>query len=268
MASHHLMLGHGLAVPAIRSAVPDARLGITLNLYPVHPLADAAGMHDPAGYDDAVRRIDGLANRWFLDPVLRGRYPEDVLADLADVAPGDFIEPGDEAVIAAPLDFLGVNYYTRHMVAPSAFPGSNRVDFGTRGAPRTAMGWEVYPGGLVELLDRLHREYPPIPIVVTENGAAFADDPDPDGRIRDHDRVSYLAHHVGAAATARQRGIPLDGYFAWSLMDNFEWGEGNDKRFGLVYIDYTTQERTIKDSGHWYASWIRRHREETESTVD
>ena len=262
-ASHHLLLGHGLAASTLRECVPDAQVGITLNLYPVVPAHDEASPGDHLAHADAVRRIDGLANRWFLDPVLRGHYPEDVLADLEPVIPAGLVQAGDGDVISAPLDFLGVNYYTRHVVGPSPYPGASTFEFRHRDAAHTDMGWEIHPDGLVEVLERLHREYPPIPLVITENGAAFRDEPDALGRVRDDDRVSYLARHISAAATACSRGVPLIGYFAWSLMDNFEWAEGLAKRFGLTYVDYATQARTLKDSGRWYAGWIRRSRSAT-----
>jgi beta-glucosidase len=249
-ASHHLMLGHGLAVQAIRARVPEAQVGITLNLYPV------AGPHDGHGVDDAVRRIDGLSNRWFLDPVLRGSYPKDVVEDVAHVSDLAFVADGDLETTSAPLDFLGVNYYTRHVVAPGAFPGTGLVDFTDRGLPTTAMGWEVDAEGLFDILTRVTRDYGDLPLVMTENGAAFDDEVAPDGAVHDARRIDFLASHLGAAARAVQAGVPLKGYFAWSLMDNFEWAEGYAKRFGIVHVDFETQERTVKDSGRWYAAFL------------
>jgi beta-glucosidase len=248
-ASHHLLLGHGLAVPELRSRIPDARAGITLNLYPV------AAAHDGHGTEAAVRRIDGLSNRWFLDPVLRGSYPKDVVEDVAHVSDLAFVRDGDTEVISAPLDFLGVNYYSRHVVSPGPFPGSASVSFSRRGLPTTAMGWEIDADGLFDILTRVTRDYGDIPLVMTENGAAF-DDSLVDGRVADRDRVDFLASHLLAGARAIEAGVPLEGYFAWSLMDNFEWAEGYAKRFGIVHVDFETQQRTVKDSGRWYAAFL------------
>jgi beta-glucosidase len=248
-ASHHLMLGHGLAVPELRSRVADAQVGITLNLYPV------MAAHDGHGTEAAVRRIDGLSNRWFLDPVLRGEYPKDVVEDVSHLTDLAFVHDGDTELINAPLDFLGVNYYTRHVVGPGAFPGSVAVDFSSRGLPTTAMGWEVDADGLFDILTRVTRDYGDIPLVMTENGAAF-DDALVNGRVADADRVAFLAAHLDAGARAIEEGVPLQGYFAWSLMDNFEWAEGYAKRFGIVHVDFATQERTVKDSGRWYAAFL------------
>jgi beta-glucosidase len=249
-AAHHLMVGHGLAVEAMRAARSTSRIGVTLNLYAVSPVG--LGADDV----DAARRIDGLANRWFLDPVLLGRYPADVVADVAGVTDMGFVHDGDLARIAVPLDLLGVNYYSRYVVAaadgtpsaeaptprstwrpPSTWPGSEDVRFGDRGLPVTAMGWEIDPAGLLETLRRVHREYPEIPIYITENGAAFDDAPAPDGRIDDGDRIRYIDAHLRACLRAAEEGVPVRGYLAWSLMDNFEWAEGYTKTFGLIEID-------------------------------
>ena len=255
-ASHHLLLGHGLAVQRLREIVPDAQVGVTVNLYPVTPMDDS-GRHD-----DAVRRVDGLMNRWFLDPLLTGGYPKDVLADLAPVTDAAFILDGDTETIHQPLDFLGVNYYTRHVVGAGLWPGSSEVRFQLEnGLPRTATGWDVDPAGLVDILSQVQRDYPPIPVYLTENGAAF-DDEVVDGTVRDADRVDYIRSHLASLATMREQGMDIRGYFAWSLMDNFEWAEGYDKRFGIVHVDYETQVRTPKDSARWYADLIRRHRTE------
>ncbi|HLV59376.1 MAG TPA: GH1 family beta-glucosidase [Natronosporangium sp.] len=263
-AAHHLLLGHGLATRALRAAAPDAEVGTTLNLYAVSP----AG---PGEADaDAARRIDGLMNRFFLDPLLRGRYPTDVVADLAGVTGFDHVRDGDLAVIATPTTFLAVNYYSRHVVAappdgarpdrpgtPSPWPGSEGVRFVGRGLPTTAMGWEIDPGGLTETLLRLHREYPPLPLYVTENGAAFEDVVGPGGVVEDPDRIRFLAAHLRAGHEAIAAGVPLRGYFVWSLLDNFEWAHGYRARFGLVRVDYPTQRRIPKASARWYAQVIR-----------
>ncbi|MEQ4718463.1 GH1 family beta-glucosidase [Nonomuraea sp. B19D2] len=261
--AHHLNLAHGLAVQAM-----DARrVGGCVNLYAVTPATDSAEDLE------AARRIDGLQNRFFLDALLTGRYPEDVLADLPVEI--DFIEPGDMKTIGAPIDVLLVNYYSRFTVsgapggkqsaaaAPtdtaSPWVGSEHVSFVTAGLPVTAMGWEIDESGLVEVLTRVAREYPPIPMVVSENGAAF-DDVLEDGRIHDRERQAYVEAHLGACKEAIEAGVPLEGYFAWSLMDNFEWAWGYGKRFGLVRVDFETQERLLKDSALWYSEIIRQNR--------
>ncbi|MFJ5986063.1 GH1 family beta-glucosidase [Lentzea sp. NPDC092896] len=247
-AAHHLLLGHGLAA----RAMPDARVGITLNLS--HVTAGSATEADL----DAARRIDGMQNRLFLDPVLRAEYPDDVLRDLGPVTGFEHVQEGDLKTIAAPIDFLGVNYYSPMLVghgttpSPSAYVGSEHVRHLDGGRPRTSIGWEVDAGGLFDLLLRLDRDYPAIPLYITENGAAFDDE------VHDADRVAYLDGHLRACAEAMSRGVPLKGYFAWSLLDNFEWSFGYAQRFGLVHVDYDTQRRTLKDSARWYADVIAR----------
>jgi beta-glucosidase len=270
-AAHHLLLGHGLATEAMRGQRPGSRLGITLNLYPVSP-------HGPSDADaDAARRIDGLANRLFLDPLLAGGYPEDVVRDLAGVTDFGFVRAGDLATISTGIDLLGVNYYSRHVVSgpvpaagpgpaggtgpavASSWPGSEHVRFRDRGLPVTAMGWEIDPGGLLEVLRRLGAEYPDLPLYITENGAAFDDEIDADGTVHDPRRQDYIAQHLRACHTAIGEGVDLRGYFAWSLMDNYEWAWGYTRRFGVVYVDYPTQRRIPKFSGRWYAEVTRRN---------
>jgi beta-glucosidase len=269
-AAHHLLLGHGLATRALRAGGPPAEVGITLNLYPVSPAG--RGRHDA----DAVRRIDGLQNRLFLDPVLRGRYPADVVDDVRGISDFGQVRDGDLEIISAPLDMLGVNYYSRHIVTGpdpatlpdldqqrrprSNYPGSEHVEMVSRGVPVTDMGWEIDGPGLTEVLARIHRVYAPdLPLYVTENGAAFADRPDPDGRVDDQDRIDYLDAHLRACHEAIAQGVPLRGYFAWSLLDNFEWSWGYAKRFGLVHVDYSSLRRTPKASAGWYAEVTRRN---------
>jgi beta-glucosidase len=263
-AAHHLLLGHGLGVQALRANGGGSTLGVTLNLYPVDPASDTA---EDA---DAARRIDGLVNRQFLDPVLGGGYPADLLDDLRRVTDLAHVEDGDEAVIGTPVDVLGVNYYTRHVVraggpaeAPSgrrsAWVGSTDVEFVFRGLPRTEMGWEVDPVGLYDVLTRVQRDYRPIPVYITENGAAYPDRPGPDGTVSDPDRVRYLDSHFRSAHRAIADGVDLRGYFVWTLIDNFEWAFGFSKRFGLVYVDYATQRRIPKDSARWFAEVTRRN---------
>lgn len=248
--AHHLLLSHGWATAMLRREAPGAEVGIALLLSPVEP---ASG--DPADRD-AARRYDGTLNRWYLDPLYRGRYPEDVVADRVrrgSVASAEmpFVRPGDLAAIATPTDFLGVNYYSRAVVR--AGPGGEPV--GVPQAPPeqlTQMGWEVWPRGLEDVLGRVARDYAPRTVYVTENGAAFDDRVGPGGRIADARRVDYLRAHLEAASRAIAAGVPLAGYFAWSLLDNFEWGLGYGRRFGLYHVDFETQQRRPKDSAHFY----------------
>ncbi|MFC7383220.1 GH1 family beta-glucosidase [Sphaerisporangium rhizosphaerae] len=266
-AAHHLNLAHGLAVQALRAQGADARIGGSVNLYAISPASD-----DAADLD-AARRIDGLQNRFFLDALLKGSYPEDVLADLSAVTDIDFIQDGDMETISTPFDTLMVNYYSRFTVsgkpggaasaaaaptgAGSPWPGNEHVSFVNGGRPVTSMGWEIDDLGLYEVLQRVATEYPSIPLVISENGAAF-DDVVADGSVDDQKRLAYIEAHLRTCHAAIEAGIPLKGYFAWSLMDNFEWAWGYGKRFGLVYVDYESQRRTPKASAFWYADTIRR----------
>lgn len=262
-ATHHLLLGHGRAVQRIRQGNHPATVGLALNLYAVSPASDSAADRE------AARRIDGLQNRLFLDPVLLGRYPKDVLDD---VGCADWFEvrQDDLPVISEPLDFLGINYYSRNTVAgpedgvfadPSEIspqPGSERVRSINTGAAKTVMGWEIHPDGLVEVLQLAHDRAPDLPLYITENGSAYDDQVEPDGAIEDEDRRRYLEQHVEACRTAVARGLPLRGYFAWSAMDNFERAFGFSRRFGLIYVDYPTQQRTVKRSGWWLKDILAR----------
>jgi len=250
-AAHHLLLSHGRAVEILRRNSPGAAVGITLNLDYVY-----AASNDPAD-GEAVRWIDGLHNRWFLDPIFKGTYPDDMLAAWAESLP--VIEDGDLAEIAAPIDFLGVNNYTSPLVAADDNGGRARV-VRRADADRTDMGWEVVPDGLHDLLVRLDREYGPEAIYVTENGAAFPDVRGHDGQVDDPERQAYLQAYIDAAGRAIAAGVPLRGYFTWSLLDNFEWALGYWKRFGLVYIDYATLERVPKGSFYWYRDFIATQR--------
>jgi beta-glucosidase len=259
-AAHHLMLGHGLAVQALRSA--GARtIGLTLNPDSVFP-ADPDSRADV----EAARLVDGLKNRIFFDPVLRGKYPADVLDGISRFTDAAFLVDGDEQVIGEPIDLLGVNYYAPTYVCAQvgatgspAYPGTEGVEFLPPTGPVTEMGWQIEPSGLTALLERINRDYPGVPLLITENGAAFDDVPSPDGRVADPDRISYLDGHLRAAHEAITRGVDLRGYLVWSLLDNFEWAEGYRKRFGIVYTDYGTQQRMIKDSARWYREVIRRN---------
>ena len=258
-AAHHLLLGHGLAVEAMREQGPDDEYGITLNLHPPIPASD-----DPADAD-AARRVDAVSNRIFLDPLLRDGYPADLREDLAAVSDLAFVQDGDEARIGAPIDFLGINYYYRPIVKagagdptqPTAWVGCGDVGTVTRGLPRTEMGWEIDPEGLHAIITRVAGEYPGVPLYVTENGAAFADEKSADGAVHDQSRIDYLDAHFRAASRAIADGVDLRGYFVWSLMDNFEWAFGFSKRFGLIHVDYETLERTPKDSAGWFAQVTR-----------
>jgi beta-glucosidase len=259
-AAHHLMLGHGLAIAAMRAhGDSESAFGATFNVSPVDAASD-----DPADVD-AARRADGLTNRIFLDPLLRGGYPDDVLDDLRGVTDGGHIRPGDEQRIHVPLDFIGINYYYRTVVragdgdrnAPSQWVGNGDIVQVGRGLPQTEMGWEIDPEGLYDFLTRVSRDHPGVPIYVTENGAAFADEKGDDGAVHDPARVAYLDAHLRAAHRAIGDGVDLRGYFVWSLMDNFEWSFGYSKRFGLIHVDYETLERTPKDSARWYAQVTR-----------
>jgi beta-glucosidase len=245
-AAHHLLLSHGLAAEAIRAAAPAARVGITLNLWPMEARSDSA--EDLA----AAREADGHQNRWFLDPVFRGEYPADMLEAFAPHAPP--VRPGDLETIAAPVDFLGVNYYHREVVAAD---GSGRWTVVHQdGSQYTDMGWEVSPHGLRDVLERIWEDYAPPAIYVTENGAAFGDTRAHDGGVHDPERLAYLAAHVKAVRNAAEAGVPVRGYFVWSLFDNFEWAQGYFRRFGLVYVDYPTLERIPKASFYWYRDLI------------
>ncbi len=260
-AAHHLLLGHGLAVQRMRASRHASTIGITLNLYSVRP---ASGSDADA---EAARRADGTGNRLFLDPVLQGRYPDDVLAD-AGVPEWFAGQTDDLALIAAPLDFVGINYYSRHTVAapadgvfadptlPSASPGSERVEMVDTGAAKTSMGWEVHPDGLVDVVGMVAERAPGVPVYITENGAAYDDEVAPDGSIEDEDRRRYLEQHLGACADAVAAGLPLRGYFVWSFLDNWEWAFGLSRRFGIVRVDYETQERTVKRSGRWFGELL------------
>ncbi|MFF0570552.1 GH1 family beta-glucosidase [Streptomyces sp. NPDC004041] len=264
-AVHHLLLGHGLAARALREAAGDnpLELGITLNLGTATPETGSAADRE------ACRRADGLGARLYLDPLVHGRYPEDVVADLAAQNIELPVRDGDLAAIATPLDVLGVNFY-RGMQFSGVTEDGSPVDAEglpvvravERDLPRTAMDWEITPAELTDLLVRLERDYG-LPTVVTENGAAFDDTVAPDGSVPDADRTAYLADHIDAVAAARARGADVRGYFAWSLLDNFEWAYGYGKRFGIVRVDYATQTRTLKDSAKWYRDTIRLTRDAT-----
>ena len=246
---HHLLLSHGLAAEALRGAVAQPKVGITLNLSPIHPASGSAEDRQ------AAQRADGAYNRLFLDPVLLGRYPEDMVALCGPLFPS--VEPGDMERISAPLDFLGVNYYTRTVVRHDpGFPILEASEVRPSGSEYSEM-WEIYPAGLYELLAWIKAGYPPVDLYITENGIPVPDTLEADGRVHDLRRTRYLRDHIVQVNRAIAAGVPVRGYFVWSLMDNFEWAFGYRMRFGLVYVDWATQERTVKDSGRWYAHLIQ-----------
>ncbi len=250
--AHHVLLSHGEAVPAIRQVAPGVQVGITLDLVDFQPASESA--------DDiaAAHREDGFKNRWFLDAVFKGRYPDDMVTRLGATLDGLDLDTVQRA--AVPLDFLGINYYSRNVIAAGPHGPLNTQHVHVDGRPHTAMGWEVYPDGLRNVLVRVTREYAPPALYVTENGAAYDDPPPVNGVVEDPQRQAYLAAHVQACAEAIAQGVPLRGYFAWSLMDNFEWAEGYRMRFGLVYVDFATQERIPKRSALYYRDLIAAHR--------
>ncbi len=252
-AAHHLLLSHGRAVPAIR-ANGDARtqVGIVLNLTWADPATDSDA--DKA----AAARVEGFQNRWYLDPVYRGEYPADMVALYGGEVPG--LEDGDLKEISAPTDFLGINYYTRGVVAhDEANGGPLQVTSVRPEGEYTEMDWEVHPDSLYRLLMKVHEEYAPGDLYVAENGAAYKDELGEDGRIADTGRKNYLQEHFVSAHRAIEEDVPLRGYFVWSMLDNFEWAFGYDKRFGIIHVDFETQQRTLKDSARWYAQVTRQN---------
>jgi len=268
-AAHHLLLGHGLAVPRMREALPStARISIALNPAVARPVSDSDA--DVA----AARKVDGLQNRLWLGPLFHGRYPADVQEFTSELTDWSFVHDGDLEIISAPFDVLGINYYNPSLVgqrsddAPAggadghgaipgpAWPGGDEVDFYKMDVRHTAMAWPVDATGLSELLQRLSKEYPK-PMVITENGAAYDDVVDADGQVHDGDRLQYVHEHLNALRDAMDAGVDMQGYFLWSMLDNFEWAYGYAKRFGIVYVDFETQKRTLKDSALFYAGVVR-----------
>ena len=247
---HNVLLSHGLAIPVIRRNSAGAQIGAALSLHPLKAASDSA--LDVA----ATRRHDGLRNRWFLDPLHGRGYPVDTWQLLGDKVPA--VQDGDLAAMATPTDFLGVNYYFPEIVADAPGQGvlSTRV-MEPQNVERTAFGWEVSPEGLVSLLDRVNHDYQPARIFLTENGSTYEDVVAADGSIDDPQRQRYLQQHLLALREALAMGVPVKGYFAWSLLDNFEWAEGYIRRFGLTHVDFETQQRRLKSSGKWYGAFLK-----------
>jgi beta-glucosidase len=245
--SHHLLLSHGLAMSAMRSAATQARLGIVLNQWTADPATDSE-------LDRTMAELEYARSvQWFMDPIFKGHYPELALRAHGDNAP--VVHEGDMAAIAQPIDFLGVNYYFRSFCSAETPP---RTPPGKLGF--TDMGWEIYPQGLTELLVKLNAEYMLPPIYITENGMANPDRVD-NGKVADPQRIAYVQMHLDALKAAMEQGVDVRGYFLWSLLDNFEWNSGYAKRFGIVHVDYATQERTLKDSAIWYRDFVTAQRQ-------
>ena len=252
--AHHLLLSHGWAMQAVRTNSLHAQVGIVLNLLPITPASNTDADRD------AVRQLDGMFNRWYLEPLYRGKYPPDAIADRhrwghLEQPDLPFVQPGDLKAISSATDFLGVNYYSRAVVKAGKDGKPISVDVVPQ-EQLTDMGWEVYPEGLYDLLTHLHHKYHPAKVYITENGAAYADGPNAQGRIEDTRRIDFVRSHLLEAQRARQDGVPLAGYFLWSLLDNFEWGHGYAKRFGLFWVDYESLQRMPKDSAFWYRASI------------
>ncbi|MFN2518686.1 MAG: glycoside hydrolase family 1 protein [Jatrophihabitantaceae bacterium] len=273
-AAHHLNLAHGLATAALRDVLPPTgQVSLTLNL------AQVRGASQSAADRAAVRHVDAMSNRIFLDPVLRGRYPDDLVAEVRHVTDWSFVREGDLAMIAAPIDVLGINYYSPTLVTaatpalreqrsgrwtndpqsatgPTPFPGTDLAYALPQRGPHTAMNWRIEPASLTDLLLRVHRDHPGLPLLITENGAAFDDRVAADGGVHDPERVDFVRGHLGAVHAAIAQGVDVRGYFLWSLLDNFEWAFGYSKRFGIVHVDFATQQRRLKDSAIWYRAVI------------
>ena len=254
-AAHHLNLAHGKGVLALRAVVPaTTEVAVTLNVHQIEPATDAEG--DLA----AARHADDVANRIFLDPILRGTYPEELIAATRHLTDWSFVRDGDLATIHQPVDFLGVNYYNPAYIGATGerpWPGTDRAFIVDRPGPRTVMGWPIEASGLTRLLRRLYADHG-LPLVVTENGTSGHDVVAGDGGSHDPDRVEYVRSHLAAVAEAVAAGVDVRGYYLWSFLDNFEWAWGYEKRFGIIHVDFETQERTPKDSAYWYRDVIAR----------
>jgi beta-glucosidase len=250
--THHILLAHGKAVRAYREMDFKGEIGITLNMGHLYPLTDSE--EDKL----ALAKADGLDNRWFADPVLKGKYPAEIVELLSEKVVLPEILPGDMEIISTPIDFLGVNNYSRCVVKKD--PNGEwltEVGYVRTQNDKTEMDWEVYPEGLYDLLMRIHKDYKGIKIIITENGAAFKDIVNREGKIEDDMRLDYIYRYLTQAKRAIEDGVNLAGYYVWSFMDNIEWAYGSSKRFGIVHVDFKTLKRTIKKSGYWYSDVIK-----------
>jgi beta-glucosidase len=249
-AAHHLLLGHGLAVRSLRATTRlPARVGLAAQTLPIHPATDRPEDRQ------AAYLLDALIHRWFLDPLFKGAYPQDLWSAFGPLAPE--VLPGDAEVLAAPLDFLGVNYYTRALARHNPAAAPLLAELVPPGGDEGPLGWEVYTAGLDDVLDRVRRDYRPPLILITENGRALDEPPNAGDVPEDAPRIDYLEQHLGVVRRALDRGVPVAGYFVWSLLDNFEWACGYRPRFGLVHVDFATGRRTPKASARWYGEVIR-----------
>ena len=251
VVSHHMLLSHGLAVQALRAALPRGRVGLVNNPAPIHPAS--ARPEDTA----TAVRVDAFRNRWFHDPVFGKGYPREILEHRPAPRFERAVLSGDLATIAQPIDFLGVNYYNRHVVEAAPAGGFQGARFVRTELEHTSGGWEVYADGLREILVRVHRDWSPAALFVTENGAFYEDVAGPGGRVEDEGRRRYLEAHLAACRDALREGVPLRGYFVWTLVDNFEWAEGFSSRFGLVRMAEPGGPRVVKASGDWYGAFVR-----------
>jgi len=258
-AAHHLLVSHGWAVPVIRRNSPNSEVGITLDISWRTPASNSRADLD------LVRQDDGKWFRWFADPLYGRGYPSDKIADFTEMGAlpkgMDFVQPGDMDVIATPMDFIGMNYYSRTVYRANGSDNDPQLLFSQPRTPEnwTEMGWENHPDGLTNILGRVYFHYQPRKVYITENGASYSTPPNETGKVPDVLRTSYLRTHFVAMHRAIQMGIPLAGYFLWSLMDNFEWSHGFTQRFGIIWVDYETQKRTLKDSARWYKNVIKKN---------
>ncbi len=249
-AAHNIMLAHGRVVRAFREMGMKGEIGISLNLNPVYPASE--DIKDSI----AAKRYSDFQNGWFLDPILKGEYPSELLELFSNIATLPSINSDDMDIIHTPIDFLGVNNYSFSSIVYDSEKIPFELTFAETGKAKTDTGWEIYPEGIYDLLLYLHKEYNGIKMLITENGAAFKDSIDEDGKVNDDDRLNYLNSHISQVHQAIEDGANLAGYYLWSFIDNFEWKVGYSKRFGVVYVDYETQKRTIKKSGYWYKKVI------------
>jgi beta-glucosidase len=254
--AHHLLLSHGKAVPEIKSNVKNAKVGITLNLNTAIPASDSEYDKKECAFYDAQ------FNRLYLDPLYKKKYPELLFKRLLEkeaIEQSDlnFIKDGDLKKISTPTDFLGVNYYSRAVIRDESIDEALNEKHKVTMGPKTDFGWEVYPRGIYDLLKRLQDEYSVNEIMITENGCSYGDGPNENKKVNDVKRVEYHRSHIEQILIAVDEGIPCTGYFAWSLMDNFEWAEGYSQRFGLIWVDFDTLERIPKESYYWYQKFLK-----------